>query len=112
MASNRLRITTSTSKPIEYFTEKDVIRDYAIKRKMTYEQAEDLYRVFKKIFNLKLNEFDTTPKAGMRIKMLASFIDKMFRVNNLKGNLETKAYKKAEEQLHYYLSGYQRLKII
>lgn len=96
---------------LKYFTEQDLIDRYTAKRKnMPREDVEDLYRAFYKYILSKLED-KSTPTMGFRMRLFGSFLHKRLRLDNLKLNVESPKYKRAEQQLHHYLSGHQRLKI-
>lgn len=95
---------------VEYFTEQDLIDRYTAKRKnMPREDVEDLYKAFYKYILYKLED-RKSKKMGFHIKGLCSFMFKKLRISNLKRSSEDPQYKRAEEQLHHWLSGHQRLK--
>ena len=96
---------------LNYKTERDVIQAYADRRNITYEQSEDLYNGFKKWILFKLNDTSNSPKAGFLYPKFMSFLIKHLNIQDLKKNATNPQYKRAEEQLHHYMSGHQKLKI-
>lgn len=98
------------SKFIEYFTEQDLIDRYKGRRKnIPREDVEDLYSCFAKFIMMKL-ESTKSEKMGFHIKSFGSFLSKRLKIENLKKSPDSPQYKRAEEQLHHWLSGHQRLK--
>lgn len=98
------------SKSIDYFTEHDLIDRYKNKRKnLPREDVEDLYNCFVKFMMLKL-ESQKEEKMGFHIRYFGSFLSKRLKIENLKKSPDSPQYKRAEEQLHHWLSGHQRLK--
>lgn len=96
---------------IDYFTEQDLIDRYSAKRKnMPREDIEDLYKAIYKFILINLED-TKSEKMGFHVKNFCSFLHKRLKIGNLKMGLNKPQYKRAEEQLHHYLSGYQRLKI-
>ena len=96
---------------IDYFTEQDLIDRYTAKRKnMTREDVEDLYKAMYK-YILQNLEDTKSEKMGFHVKGFCSFLHRRLKIGNLKYGLNNPQYKRAEEQLHHYLSGHQRLKI-
>lgn len=95
---------------LDYRTEKDVIRAYAERRNIPYEEIEDLYNAFKKWILFKLNDTSNSVKAGFMFPMFISFLHKHLNLQDLKKAHTNPQYRRAEEQLHHYLSGHQRLR--
>jgi len=98
------------SRFIEYYTEQDLIDRYAERRKMPREEVEDLYKAFYKFILLKLED-PKAEKMGIHIRAFCSFLHKRLKIDNLRKSHNSPQYKRAEEQLHHWLSGHQRLKI-
>lgn len=99
------------NRSIDYFTEQDLIDRYTAKRKnMPREDVEDLYKVMIAYLNKKLED-TKNPRMGFHFKGFCSFIHKTLIIRNLKLNVDSPNYKRAEEQLHHYLSGHINLKI-
>lgn len=95
---------------VHYFTEQDLIDRYTARRKnMPREDVEDLYKAFYKYILHKMED-KRNDKMGFHIKGLLSFLHKKLKISNLKRNHNDPQYKRAEEQLHHWLSGHQRLK--
>lgn len=97
------------SKQLDYYTELDVIRRYSENRNIPIEEVEDLYDAFKKYILFKLNDTSSSPKAGFMFPKFCSFIHKYLVIDDLRRAETNPKYKRAEEQLHHYLSGHQRL---
>jgi len=98
------------NKFIDYFTEQDLIERYASKRKnMPREDVEDLYKAFYKFILLKLED-NKVEKMGIHINEFGSFMHKRLKIENLKKSPNSPQFKRAQEQLHHWLSGHQRLK--
>jgi CRISPR/Cas system type I-B associated protein Csh2 (Cas7 group RAMP superfamily) len=96
---------------LDYFTEQDLIDRYSARRKgMTREDAEDLYRALYKFILYKLED-NSAEKMGFNLKGFCTFLHKRLKLDNLKKSIDSPIYKRAEMQLHHYLSGHQRLKI-
>lgn len=95
---------------IEYYTEQDLIDRYTAKRKnMPREDVEDLYKAMIKFILHKLED-EKNPKMGFHLKGFCSFLHKRLKIDNLRMSHNSPQYKRAEEQLHHWLSGHQRLK--
>jgi hypothetical protein len=95
----------------QYFTEIDLIQRYAAKRKMPIEEVEDLYTALRKWLIFKLNDTSLTPQTGYYIDNFFMFSHHHLVIDNLKKVKDNPKYKRAEQQLLFYLSGKQRLKI-
>lgn len=96
---------------VSYFTEQDLI-DRCVKRRKSIprEDVEDLYKAFYKYLLYKLED-KKVEKMGFHIRGLCSFLHKRLKIDNLRKSIHSPQYKRAEEQLHHWLSGHQRLKI-
>lgn len=95
---------------VKYFTEQDLIDRYTAKRKnMPREDVEDLYKALVKYMLHKLED-EKNPKMGFHLKGFCSFLHKRLKIDNLRMSHNSPQYKRAEEQLHHWLSGHQRLK--
>lgn len=101
----------SNKKYLDYKTEQDVIKRYAEKRDIPIDEVEDLYNAFRKWMIHKLNDTSLSPKAGFIFPGFASFHHKHLEIDNLRKSEKNPKYKRAEEQLHRYLSGKLGLKI-
>ena len=96
---------------IDYFTEQDLIDRYVGRRKsIPREDVEDLYKALIKFILHKLED-DKSAKMGFHVKGVCSFLHKRLKIENLRKSHNSTQYKRAEEQLHHWLSGHQRLKI-
>ena len=94
-----------------YLTEQDLITRYAKKRGIDREDIEDLYNAFRKWIIYKLNDTSLTSETGYYFKNFMLFSHKYLALDDLKKGKDNPRYKRAQEQLLYYLSGRQRLKI-
>lgn len=90
---------------LNYFTEQDVIKRYAERRKIPKEEIEDLYNIFKKWMLFKLNDTSNSVKAGIIFPKFCAFYHKFLDSEDLKISVNNPKYKRAEEQLSRYLSG-------
>lgn len=98
------------AKFVDYFTEQDWIDRYMARRKnLPREDVEDLYKAFYKYLLQKMED-KKSDKMGFHIKGVCSFLHKRLKISNLKRSHNDPQYKRAEEQLHHWLSGHQRLK--
>lgn len=79
------------------------------RKNISREEVEDLYKAFVKFIILKMED-KKNDKMGFHVKGLCSFLYKKLKISNLKRSHNDPQYKRAEEQLHHWLSGYQRLK--
>ncbi len=102
--------TTQESK-FNYFTEQDLIKRYAERRKMPIDEVEDLYTAFRKWIRFKLNDTSLSEKTGFYIDNFFLFSQAHLIINDLKKGKDNPKYKRAEKQLLFYLSDRQRLKI-
>lgn len=96
-------------KQLDYYTELDVIKRYSERRDIPIDEVEDLYNAFKKYILFKLNDTSSSPKAGFMFPKFCSFMHKYLIIDDLRKSETNSKYKRAEEQLHHYLSGHQRL---
>jgi nucleoid DNA-binding protein len=96
---------------LDYFTEQDLIDRYTDRRKsIEREEVEDLYKAFYKFILYKLED-NSSEMMGFHLRSFGSFMHKRLKLSNLRKNTDSSYYKRAEMQLHHYLSGHQRLKI-
>jgi hypothetical protein len=96
---------------LNYFTEQDLIDRYVGRRKsIPREDVEDLYKALVKFVLFKLED-EKSSKMGFHLTGFCSFLHKRLKIDNLRKSHTSPQYKRAEEQLHHWLSGHQRLKI-
>ncbi len=96
---------------IDYYTELDLIRRYAKNRNMPEDEVADLYNALRKWIIYKLNDTTFSDRLGMIFPRFASFVHKSIVIEDLKKAKTNGRYRRAEEQLHYYLAGHTGLKI-
>jgi hypothetical protein len=87
---------------LEYITEKDLIRRFAIKENVSEESIADLYRVFMEYLNMRLRQ-QTDDEKGYYVPNLGRFMKKNLYVEDLLKSPETVRYRRAKKQLDLYM---------
>lgn len=96
---------------LKYATEIDLIKRYSQKRDIPYDEVEDLYNAFRKWVIYKLNDTSLSPKSGFIFPKFVAVLNRYLILDDLKKGEKNPKYKRAEEQLRYYLSGKQKLRV-
>lgn len=96
---------------LNYLTEIDLINQYSKKRDIPYDEVEDLYNAFRKWVIYKLNDTSLSPKSGFIFPKFVSVLHRHIILDDLKKGEKNPKYQRAEEQLKYYLSGKQKLRV-